>query len=623
MRRAAMEANRRVSLRSAVLAAGSIAALALFSQPASAHDNVVVHRKLAEWSVSSLNNPFFFPYAPDVREGSYGEDVPATRSLGHFYNPQTDAAPWFALGSGPAWQNSEDQYDAGVGAYQAGSYSGEDAAFYRMGRALHFIQDMTSPAHTHDDQHATDDEDFENWGPANVNSFDFSSVTPKLAAVRTAAGFVRELSRLVYDKTAYQADIDENTATQVSSEFKAMFPSLHWVDGGFWGDDVWEVDRIGSFDCFGNGTLCNDGWWMLDETLTDDNSGRGGSRRVRGYAYIENTGGNGGPVVPTIFKGVPNTSGESMLQIYGRVLYPEAVAYGAGLLRVFAEAGGAPPTRTATPTWTATNPPSVTATRTSTVAPVPPTSTVTVPPTWTATNPPTVTPVPPTVTVTAAPTWTATNPPSVTATKTPTVTPVAPTSTPTPTATASGLCAETPRVCGLPALSRKAIVSLTDKSDDRRDSLKWKWSNGEILPTEIGDPVGGGTDYAICVYDEVANTAVLAMSVQAAGGSKCRWGFSCWSSRRDGFVYSDDDAAVDGLKSLTIRSSPDPKRGKITVKATGTTMPLLRGSTPNQLLTQQQRVRVQLVNSLGRCWEGVFSSPAARNDSQGFKDVSD
>ncbi len=583
MRRKAMESPRRIRLRSAVFAALLIAALAVLPQAASAHDNIVVHRKLGEWSVTSLNNPFFFPYTSEVREGSYGEDVPATRSLGHFYNPQTDSAPWFSVASGTAPENSQIQYVAGISEYQAGNYTGEDAAFYRMGRALHFIQDMTSPAHTHDDQHGTDDEDFEDWGPGNINGLDFSSVPPKMAAVQSADGFVKELARLVYDMTQYQADIDEDTGTQPSSEFKTMFPSLHWVDGGVFGDDVWEIDRIGSFDCFGNGVFCNDGWWMVEETLNEDSSGRGGSRRLRGYAYIENTGGNGGAVVPTIFKGVPNTSAESILQIYGRLLYPEAVAYGAGLLRVFAEQVGAPPTAT--------------------VPPNTPTPTHT----W---NP-------------ALPTWTATNPPTATATETPSITPTRPTATPTATATSGPLCGVTPRSCRLPAVSMKSAVSLADKSDDNRDALKWKWSSGDILPSEIGDPVGGGTDYAVCMYDEVAGIAVLRMSLEANAGSKCRLGVSCWSSSRNGYKYSDRDAASDGLKSLTVTSSLDSQRGKINVKAKGAAMPTLPGWAPNRLLAQQQRVRVQLVNSLGWCWEGVFSNPAARNDGEAFKDASD
>jgi len=568
----------------ASLFAFAVGSLLITPQLAAAHDNIYVHRKLGEWSVSSLNNPFFLPYSSEVREGSYGEDVPATRSLGHFYNPQTNSAPSFALGSGPAWQNSQSQYNSAISEYQAGRYTGVDAAFYRMGRALHFIQDMTSPAHTHDDQHATDDEDFENWGPGVINNFDFSNVTPKMAATPTAEGFVKEIARLIYDMTSYQADIDENTGPQPSSEFKSMFPTLHWVDGGTFGDDVWVVDRVGTFDCFGNGIFCNDGWWMTDERRTEDNSGRGGSRRIRGYAYIENTGGSGGQPIPMIFKGVPNNSSEPLLSIYGRLMYPEAVAYGAGLLQVFAEAVGAPPT--ATPTVPPTSP-----TATHTWDPVVPTHT----PTSTAT---------PTITSTA------------------TITPTQPTATPTWTAVPTPLCGEAPRNdCRLPQRARKSVLTVIDKSDDKRDALTWKWGQGDLLPSDLGNPVAD-TNYALCVYDEVDMVPNLALVIEARGGAICS-GVRCWQSSRGGFSWSDRNGTWSGLRSLVLKSSDTLGKGKIVLKGKGIGLPLPDPTSPSALMAQTMRVRVQLVNSAGVCWEGSFTTPAGRNTGDKFNDKSD
>ena len=66
------------------------------------------------------------------------------------------------VGVGPGDAELADQYDAAVSAYLGNNLVGTDAAFYRLGRAMHFIQDMTSPPHTHDDDHATGD-DFEGW----------------------------------------------------------------------------------------------------------------------------------------------------------------------------------------------------------------------------------------------------------------------------------------------------------------------------------------------------------------------------------------------------------------------------------------------------------------------------
>jgi hypothetical protein len=546
---------------------------------ASAHDNVVVHRRLSEWSVLDLNNAFFTPYLFDVKEGSYAEDVPATRSLGHFYNPQTDSAPWFALGSGPAWQNSQEQFNVALTEYANSNYSGTDAAFHRMGRALHFIQDMTSPAHTHDDQHGTDPEDFEDWGPGNINIFDFSSVVPKYAADLSAEGFVREIARLVYDKTAYQADIDENTSPQLASEYKDMFPSLHWEDGGLFGDDVWEVDRIGTFDCFGNGVLCNDGWWMIDETKTEDSSGRGGSRRIRGYAYIENTGGDSAEPVPVIYKGVPNTTNETLLHIYGRVLYPEAIAYGAGLLQVFADAVGAPPVPTTTPTNSAT-------------------------------------PTPTDTPLGGIPTDTPTSPPTNTPSSTPTVT-----RTPTPTPA----CAATPRTgCRTPAIGGKASLKIRNKTGTFNDQLTWKWNAGAATTTsEFGFPEST-TNYALCVYDEVGGVPHLSVSAGVPAGGICARSRNCWSpTGSHGFKYVDALRTPDGVQKLLLKSGVDTK-AKITAIVKGPYIAL-----PPQVnltvMQQNPQVIVQLVNDApaSPCWEARFSAPATHNTYEQFSDKAD
>jgi len=545
-----------------------------------AHDNVVVHRRLGEESVLRLNNPFFFPYTAEVGEGSYAEDVPATRSLGHFYNPETDSAPWFALGSGAAWENSQVQYNAAMTEYGNNNLVGTDAAFHRMGRALHFIQDMTSPAHTHDDQHATDDEDFENWGPGNVDIFDYSAVTPKYAAQLSAEGFVKEIAQLVYDITAYQADIDEDESPQPNSEFKTMFPTLHWEDGGLFGDDVWEIDRVGSFDCFGNGVFCNDGWWMIDEGLIEDNSGQGGSRRLRGNAYIENTGGNSGDPIPVVFNGVPNTSNEALLHIYGRLLYPEAIAYGAGLLQVFANAVGAPQPPTATPTSTPTDTP-------------------------TATLPPGV--------------------PTSTPTDTPTSGIPSATPTSTPTATVPPVCAATPLPgCKTPVVPGKASLTVRNKPGTLKDQVSFKWLSGAHTDTvEFGNPTTT-TNYALCIYDDNAGVPSLAVSARAPAGGLCARGRPCWSDLNGkGFKYTDSLLTPDGVQKVMLRAGLDTKaKVQVTVKGPYVTLPLQAGG---QVFHQNPSVVVQLVNDAPtpRCWEARYSAPATKHLFEQFKDKAD
>jgi hypothetical protein len=550
--------------------------------------------------------------------------VPATRSLGHFYNPETDSAPTFAFGSGPATENCGEQYDAAITEYGNNNLVGTDAAFHRMGRALHFIEDMTSPAHTHDDDHALGD-DFEDWGPGNFPAMTFFTVTPKYASPATPEEFVREIARLIYDQTIYQAVLYENSSiAQPNSVLKQMFPSLHYETGGFFFDDHFEIDRIGDWQC---DLGCADDWWIPDELLTTDNGGPGGAVRHTGSAYIENTGGDGGPVVPVVFGGQPNIAGENMLQIYGRLFYPEAIAYGAGLLDVFAGVVGAPPTATATsalpPTATVTSTPPSTATATVTetatsTATTTSSRTATPTRTSTATATPTAT-ASPSATATRTRTQTATPVATVsasaTATATPTVT-ATPSSSPTPTTTP--LCGATPRSgCNPPLVAGKAKLQLR-KSASGNDQLKWRWSKGVANLTDFGMPVTT-TDYALCVYDQSASAPALVQVAQVPGGSICD-GTACWSQLRHGFRYRNPDSNQNGVQSVLLKDGPTGT-AKLLVKAKGPNVQLPYGGL--QSLAQDPAVVVQLVNATGACWEATYSAPAQRNDPGSFSDRSD
>lgn len=601
----------------ALLAWGACAA------PARAHENTVVHRGLAYWSVDILANPFYGGYRTEVGDGAEQEDVPATRSLGHFYNPETDSAPWFALGSGPATSNARDQYQAAVAAYLGNDLVGTDAAFHRMGRALHFIQDMTSPAHTHDDDHATGD-DFESWGPGNYPAMDFSTVVPKYATPPTAEGFVRELAGQVYDLTVYQALLYESGSAQPNSVLKQMFPSLHFESGGFFTDDHFVIDRIGDWGC---DLLCADDWWIPDELLTTDNGGPGGVVRHQGSAYIENTGGDGGPVVPVVFDGQPNPANESLLQLYARYLYPEAIAYGAGLLQVFAAEVG--PTPTATPAATASATASATATATATATDtVTPTPLSTATATATASATPTATATPPatptrTGTATATATGTVTTTPSASATATASATASASptrteTPTPTPTPTATPLCVATPRSgCGTPAVAGKSRFQVRDASTAK---LLWRWSAGDATLPQFGRPEATAA-YALCVYDEAAGVPSLAMQLHIPPAGSCG-GQDCWKPGARGFTYKGRGANGDGVDTVILKEGVGG-RAKIIVKAKGNALALPPPFSVAVQFAQSPGLRVQLVNSVGACWESRFTAPALRNTPGTFKDKSD
>ncbi len=600
----------------ALLACGLAAAT-----PLHAHENSVVHRGLAHWSVDILGNAFYTPaFRIEIGNGAEQEDVPFTRSLGHFYNPETNSAPWFALGSGPATANSRTQYDEAVAAYLLGNFTGTDAAFHRLGRALHFIQDMTSPAHTHDDDHATGD-DFESFGPSRYPAMNFSSVTPKFANPPTPEGFVAELAGFVYQKTVYQAVLHESESAQPSSLFKQMFPSLHFESGGFFTDDHFEIDRIGDWGC---DLLCADDWWIPDELLSTD-TGPGGVTRHTGGAYIENTGGDGGPVIPLVFDGQANTTNESLLELYARTFYPEAIAYGAGLLHVFAAQVGPTPTHTPPPTHTATQTPTSTGTATGTVTPVA-TATLTASATVTAT--PTLTPTfsaTPTRTATRTATATGTATPTVTVTPTVTATPTAsvtatatstPTETPTvtPTPTATPLCLATPRTgCVAPFVHARSLFALRDAASDK---VLWRWSGGDALRPDFGRP-DETDDYALCVYD--GPTLAMSLQIPAAGICGSR---PCWKANQRGFKFKDSDGNADGVTTVVLKSGLGG-RAKLLVKAKGSGLTLPAPVDASRQFALNPALHVQLVTSTGTCWEAVYGGTARKNVPGNFKDKSD
>ncbi len=301
-----------------------------------AHEEKTVHSGLTNCSFaiqipsSSFYSKKHLSSKSDARQGSVDEDK-RLRFFGHFYNPETGKGLKHSP-LGPATVRAEKIWHEALSRYRAGQLQKTDGAFHSLGRVLHLLQDMTSPAHVHDDKHG-DGDDFEDWGLKHFPNYNCPDVKPKFASARTASAFVHDLASLTYNMTAYQAELDEVEGGQPASELAQMFPTLHRVDVDFGSVDYWEIDNIGSF-----GKLGLNEWWIVDEKQVKDHQGRDRTQRIRGLAYIENAGGNGDQeLIPQVFDDKPNTAKKSLLQLYGDYLYPETVAYGAGLLQLFAE----------------------------------------------------------------------------------------------------------------------------------------------------------------------------------------------------------------------------------------------------------------------------------------------
>ncbi|HYG21148.1 MAG TPA: FG-GAP-like repeat-containing protein [Verrucomicrobiae bacterium] len=341
-----------------------------------------------------------------IRQGSIDEDA-CPNFLSHFYDPKTGQnttpRPNFVPGCGftpsdfvqqtaPArasgfWADAVTQYRSGD----------TNAAFHSIGRVMHLLGDMSSPAHVHNDVHAqaglpdsgcTDGDDFENWGwspecglrDGMQNIYDYITDEGNTASwalrtnlliglenifnnqprVATPLGgdtnpgytFVRELANEVYDFTTFEVVLQDtyNSNDRGSGELKTMFPSLEetTVPAAWWIQDI----GYSQGQCSGAASSFPQDWWMMSCTV----EGYCGSPFLKsaycvtGLAYIENIGGGTGhsyeipdTLVPAQYDrqwfaaryGSKFNSGRSMLQIYGDVLYPAAVTYGAGLLLSF------------------------------------------------------------------------------------------------------------------------------------------------------------------------------------------------------------------------------------------------------------------------------------------------
>jgi len=157
-----------------------------------------------------------------------------------------------------------------------------------------------------------------------------------------------------------------------------------------------------------------------------------------------------------------------------------------------------------------------------------------------------------------------------------------------------------------------------DVVDDTHDKLLWKWIKGDLTVTsEFGDPVNT-TEYVLCVYDTTASTPGLVLGITIPPGGTCADDKPCWKATgTKGFKYKDNNLTQAGVRKLILRAGA-PGQAKIVLKGKGGNLPL-----PPMPLAQDPVVTVQVANTVGSCWEAIYSAPAIKTDLQRFKDRGD
>jgi len=164
--------------------------------------------------------------------------------------------------------------------------------------------------------------------------------------------------------------------------------------------------------------------------------------------------------------------------------------------------------------------------------------------------------------------------------------------------------------------ARSTSITLKNSPDDIEDAVTWKWSQGEAVHGQaLGLPYGA-TDYAFCVYDESAGTALVAHGSLPAGAA-CS-GEHCWrtSGTATSAKFKDKDAVTGSIAGATIKSGADFKPS-IRVKGTGADLDMAALPTTGP-------VRVQLQAENGQCWEMTYEADdVIRADGGSYKATTD
>lgn len=165
------------------------------------------------------------------------------------------------------------------------------------------------------------------------------------------------------------------------------------------------------------------------------------------------------------------------------------------------------------------------------------------------------------------------------------------------------LCPPQPSVSCTSAASGKSLVLLKDNADNSKDLIKVKIGRADATAlVDFGDPVGGSTLTAVCVYDASGNDQPLLVA-QADPATTCDT-TACWKAAGSkAFVFKDKDATQDGLTGVKLKSG-DIGKASILVKGKGANLPM-------PLLGLTLPVTVQVMSDEpeadARCWQVEFT----------------
>lgn len=205
----------------------------------------------------------------------------------------------------------------------------QDRSWIYLGRFLHHIEDMSSPAHVHNDKHPplVDDDDYEGlyipefmWGNGNLALRNtVRSATPAIVVNSpnqiwppTPAGggppSSGTLAGFVYNTTNYMAVLEFPLvfdAPDPTGELQEMFPDdlngLRYDDGGVLLDAFWVIDGIGQY-YYKQWWSATDNWWP--DAVADEDGSSPQPDGVLAPYYIETLRENDANIIPPYIRDV-------------------------------------------------------------------------------------------------------------------------------------------------------------------------------------------------------------------------------------------------------------------------------------------------------------------------------
>jgi cysteine-rich repeat protein len=176
----------------------------------------------------------------------------------------------------------------------------------------------------------------------------------------------------------------------------------------------------------------------------------------------------------------------------------------------------------------------------------------------------------------------------------------------------AGVCAGVEAPSSGCVTASSGLLLVKDGTPVKR-SLTWRWTHGTASTGDFGDPVSGGTSYALCVYERASGTPHLLLRADAPAGGTCH-GKACWQSTATGVRYRDKDLTPDGIDQIALEAGTGS--ASLLVRARRDNLP-----PPGLPLDQDPSITVQLRQSGGTCWEATYAAPASRNDATQFRDT--